>query len=461
MRVVIIGTSPLPIEIEQITTGPGIRTWQFAKSVVQAGHEVRLICLRNKSAYLLPPKDALTVKRLNDNLVYYNFDYEIFTDGKTVEELVSEFSPDAIAGVSSILPVATAVRFHDIAPVWADLFGDPLTEIQSKSNIYPTPASDVELFHVWKLYRWVLSKADKFSVVSAPQRFALIGQLGFCGRLNRHTAEYEFVHIIPCGIDPEEIDSVESTSATCSLRGKELPEDAFIIFWIGSYNTWTDIYTLVQGLEKAMSANPRIRYLSIGGGTPQYNEKVFQDFMRLVESSQYHLYFIIKGWVSNAEVTNLFKEADVGINIDRSVYEAELGSRNRVLHFLARGLPVVSTGKCEFVRELIQKGFVREFQVGDPHSLAEALLEMAEMDRDTRRQISSSARKYVLNAYSFATTMRPFLEWLDSRPKPAPDNIKRSSTNPFLNEIERILNEPAHPTTSSLFKHLYRKFLRR
>ena len=461
MRVAIIGTSPLPIEREQITTGPGIRTWQFAKSVAQAGHQVRLICLRNKSAYLLPPKDPMEVKRINENLVYYSLDYDIFTDGETIEKLVNEFSPGAIAGVSSLLPTATAVRLHHIAPVWADLFGDPLTEIQAKSHVYPTPASDEELYHVWKLYRWILSRADNLSVVSAPQRFAVIGQMAFCGRLNRYTNEYEFVHIIPCGIDIEEVKLEDAAHTSPTLRGKEIPEDAFVIFWMGSYNTWTDVNTLLQGLEKAMSANPRIRFLSVGGGTPQYNEKVFRDFMSLVERSPYQLYFIMKGWVPNTEIKTLFKEADIGINIDRPIYESELGSRNRVLHFLAHSLPVVSTGKCEFVRELIGKGFVREFQPAEPDSLAKALLEMAEMDRARRRQIGASAREYVLDAYSFTATMRPFLEWLDSRPLPAPDNKLRSSARPFLNEIERTINEPAVQPSFSLFSRLSRKFLRR
>ncbi|MCX7767008.1 MAG: hypothetical protein N2246_09935, partial [Candidatus Sumerlaeia bacterium] len=255
MRIAIIGTAPLPIENEQITTGPGIRTWQFAKMSAKVAGEVLLVCLRNEGAYLSLPPKKLYQSVIFNKIKYYNLHYDVFTDGTTIKNLIATFKPEVIAGVGTILPASTAVDLQEYAPVWVDFFGDALTEIQAKAQIYQEVDTDTELFHVWKLYRKALTLADKFSVVSSAQRFAVIGQLALCGRLNRHTAGYEFVHIIPCGIDDEE----EITyGAECQpvLRGPEFSSDDFVILWAGSYNTWTDVKTLVSGLELAMAHNP-------------------------------------------------------------------------------------------------------------------------------------------------------------------------------------------------------------
>ena len=56
-RIMILGTCPLPFENEKKLYGPGIRTWQFAKPLIDDGHTVCLVCARIPSAYTkaMPP----------------------------------------------------------------------------------------------------------------------------------------------------------------------------------------------------------------------------------------------------------------------------------------------------------------------------------------------------------------------------------------------------------------------
>ena len=467
MKIAITGIAPLPVEEEQVTTGPGIRTWQFAKTISRAGNDVLLICLRNEGAYLKPPADKHLQSQPLDLITCHNLHYDVFTDGKTIANLIDAFKPAAIFGVASLLPVATAVELHDKAPVWADFFGDPFTEIQSKASIYPIAESDTELFHVWKLYRSIISRADKFSVVSNPQRFALMGQLAFCGRLNRHTPLYEFIHCIPCGFDPDSIPPVKpeppfDTSYMPCFRGKVVGINDFIILWIGSYNTWVDIDTLFKGLEKAMAQNPTIQYVSLGGGTPGYNEKVFQDFQMMVAKSHFRERFIFRGWIPNADLEACFHEADIGINIDRPVYESEIGSRNRLLHLVARGLPVVSTVLGEFENDLCTLGMLKECEVGNPDSLAQAILECVEQDFTRTQMLSSLERDIIRDVYSFDATMESCLEWINEVPESAPDNVLRTGERPYLNPIEHLINEPIQQgqQSPSFLKDIYRKIFR-
>ena len=209
-----------------------------------------------------------------------------------------------------------------------------------------------------------------------------------------------------------------------------------------------------------MARNPRIKYLTIGGGSKGYNEKIFSDFLATVEQSQFRERFVVKGWIPNDLVALYFAEADCGISIDRPVYEAETGSRNRILHFLAHGLRVASTGVCEFVRDLIGRGFVEEFTVGDPESLADSLVRLASEDRGRGKRIVDEARSYIFETYSFKVTMSGFLEWLDSGASRAPDNRIREAGVGALNEIERVLHpqkiQPQPHSIKTILKHLIR-----
>ena len=56
------------------------------------------------------------------------------------------------------------------------------------------------------------------------------------------------------------------------MRGRLVPEDAFVVLWSGGYNVWSDIETLLQGLEKAMDEQPSIHFLSTGGAISGHDD---------------------------------------------------------------------------------------------------------------------------------------------------------------------------------------------
>ncbi|MCX7767161.1 MAG: hypothetical protein N2246_10700, partial [Candidatus Sumerlaeia bacterium] len=155
-----------------------------------------------------------------------------------------------------------------------------------------------------------------------------------------------------------------------------------------------------------------------------------------------------------------FNTANVGISIDRHVYEAELGSRNRILHFLNHSLPVISTNFCELVAELITKGYVFEFKAGDPQSLANIILSMAEKSRHELKHIGELGKNYIRQKYSFYLTMREFLGWVTGKPVNAPDNKLRSTGKQNLNEIERIFMQSADMKTGVGLKELIRRVVK-
>ncbi len=446
-RLLLIGCCPLPCESGQAATGPGIRTWQFLKPLLDAGHRVTALCLRGQGAY-----DGLETPVVRSEplpgLVFYNMAVEQFADLRTMRKLARDLHPDAILGVASILPNAMAAQLSDIAPLWADVFGDAISEIQIKASRYPEQSSADELFHVWKLLNQVLKTADKFSTLSNPQHHALLGQLALMGRLNRHTADYELVYTIPCGVEVAG-EGVKPTASTASgpapeheqrIRGSEVGESDFVICWSGSYNTWMDADTLFAGLTEAMQHAPQIKFLSLGGGTKGYDEAIYERFVEKVSQSPFKAHFIFKGWVPFAEVPAYYRECDLGINIDCFSYEAVLGSRNRVLQFMKYGVPVLTTRLSEITELLWREKCVLSFEVGNAHSLAEELLS-AIKGPARLRAMARKGQAFVLEQFEFAKTLKPCLEWVE-HPARSPDNIALQTLRSEKHNSHLYLNDP-------------------
>lgn len=452
MRVLFFGSCPMPVERDLPAQGPGIRTWQLIKPVCDAGHKVRALCLRTEGLYPEKAGDTI-ISAPYQNLNVYNCSFGAYTNSQRMRALAQDFKPDAIVGAASVLPNYTAVLARDIAPVWADCFGDPITEIQAKAQVYGCERTAEELFGVWRIYRAVLVHADRFSALSDAQSHALVGQLALLGRLGFENAGCPLIHTIPCGVEEAPI----ASSGENLIRGKRAPADAFIVCFSGSYNTWMDADLLFEGIEAAMRRLPNLYFLSIGGGTKGYNEKLYNYFCLKVENSPFKERFLLMGWVPFEEAPRYYAESNLGINCDRFTYEGVLGSRNRIVQFLAHGLPVATTPLSEISRQLARENLVFPFAMKENTAGAEnaeplpELLARLASDTAALRQTGQAGRKFVLEQFNYERTVKPLLDWL-AKPERAPDNKARAKREPvedengvalepvYLNEIERAMD---------------------
>lgn len=360
-------------------------------------------------------------------------------------------------------------------PFWADLFGHVMAEAQARAYI---DNSDECLFHYWNSEYSIISTADVFSAVSERQKYALIGELGAVGRLNMHTNGYEFAYCIPCGIPPEPFkhkknvlndfkeDATEivennirnyayidhdsgsiingdiGTDRNCSginqdgigIGGESTEKDkktgrnnAFIVLWTGGYNTWTDIDTLYGGLIKAMEKNKNIKFVSTGGEIPEQDIKTYPRFLKMIENSQFRDNFIMKGWIKGEDVPNYYFESDIGINIDKDIYEVRLGSKNRILDWFRAGLCVLSSNVCELTEIIERENIGYTFKAGDPDDLANKIIFLAG-NKDLLKQTALRGQKFAYDNFNFKKTTEALQNWT-SNPLPAPDSGKENSLN--------------------------------
>ncbi len=473
-RIFVLGMSPLPFENDRKVYGTGIRTWQFLLSLLKKGHKICVCNYAIPSAY---PEDyrssymknfiyrdtfgqiAKNAENNGKNSFEYNFEYNIlkkedFESRELLSKIFNEFKPDCVVGctfypsymASKLLNslkneekdnindrAADKIRCTNSVPFWADLFGHVMAEAQARAYV---DGDDQCLFHYWNSEYNITTSADVFSCVSSRQKYALIGELGAIGRLNKYTSGYDFANVIPCGIPQTDYRHTKNV-----IRGKYgIKEDDFVVLWTGGYNTWTDVDTLFKGLISAMERNSRIKFVSTGGEIPEQDLKTYPYFLSMIDGSSYRSRFIMKGWIPGEDVPNYYLEADAGINIDRDIYEVQLGSKNRILDWFRAGLCVLSSNVCELTDIIEKEKIGYTFKPNDYTDLSEKLIYMADHG-DEVKKTASAGKEYALLNFNFDKTTMQLQKWAEE-PIFSPDRGKERKLFPSREEalvnLERI-----------------------
>jgi len=319
--------------------------------------------------------------------------------------------------------LASRLRFS--APFWADLNGWVMAEAQAQA--YKMDSDDY-LDHYYNMERSIVSRADKISVVSKPQENALYGELAAFGRMSKDSFGYKFVEHIPNGtewFDGERGLKDELPSGLGEVLGR-VPKDAFMMLWMGGYNTWVDEITLFKGVSEAMKKCEKLYFVSTGGEISGLDNKTFAKFKELIEKSEFRNRFVFLGWVDTADIPYIYGRAHLGLNVDRKCAETFFGARNRLNEMMKFGLPVVTTLGSEIARECTEFGAGVGVRSGNYEELASAICtiyrEWYNGGRDSARlkEYGARGREYTEKFCGYAFTCESVLKWLEN-PRPAPD----------------------------------------
>jgi len=400
-KILLVGNGPLPSDQTKMLSASGLRTWQFTQGLLSDGHRVSVVCISDqifeekKTSFpriILQKKDKNLLKKLQ--LIYKNF------------------SPDAIVGVNTY-PSFIATHLKSDKPFWADLNGWIMAEAQSQAGVLQ---SNELLPHYATFEKRILLRADKISTVSIPQQHVTVGELAMLGRLTAKNNGYAFVHPIANVTD----NAKSSRAGKIIVRGKSVPKSAEIILWSGGYNTWADVETLFLGLELAMKNNGNLYFISSGGAIKGLDDRTFLRFEKMVEKSKYRKRFIFLGWIPLADLPSLYAEANLGISVDKIIYETEYGARNRINAMVDAGLPVISTLGSEVANELYAANAICGVTGGDAVALSKGIEKFFILPQKARKSLAQKAKKYMEARYTFITTTAPLRAWAKA-PMAAPD----------------------------------------
>ncbi len=402
-RVLVLGCSPLPFENERMNYAPGSRTWQFAQPLARAGHAVCVVCARIPGAYGEESPDVEELER--DGIVVYTMPWDLFDAPDVLTGLVRVLRPEVLVGATA-LPSRRAVQLAGERPVWVDLFGDPMAEAQAKAAVDGDDDFGAYTELLWSL----VERGDAFAAVSDRQRWAVVGQLGFFGRLNRATIGRQLVYTIPCATEG----FAEMSSAVAPA---DLDDDDFVVLWSGGFNTWCDMDTLFPALEKALAAEAAIKFVATGGPIEGHDDETYRDFVRRVKASELRDRLLLKGRLPAAEADGYLARADLGVVTEKPIYERSLGSSARLARWLAQGLPFVCADVSELARIVAENGLGLTYPAGDSDALASRILEAA-ADPGLRQRLGEAGRRYAEREWSYERTTRPLVDWVERAQRP-------------------------------------------
>lgn len=404
-RILVMGYE-LPVMAKGAVEARGYRTWQFVEPLVADGHHVCLV--------ISGQADRFDVTHsLGSRVSCHYLAMQRLGWPRRLNRLHDRFGPDAILAVT-FNNCLRATRLVTDRPIWMDIYGDKLAEAQIASYVLQSSRGYRNMFRYLKeVLRW----GDVYSTCSTPQKYALVGQLGMVSRLTRQNLGYEFVYPVLPGVPCHP----RGAGGGPTLRGGRVPADAFVVLWCGGYNVWTDVTILFQALDEAMSQNPQLAFVSVGGKVSIGQNDTYDRFLDMVETSVHRHRFHMLGWRPASEIPAYYRQADVGISLDAFHYETLLGTRTRLAEMMRHGLPLITSVGCELSVVIHDQELGLTFPIGDAAALRDHILALAG-DPAKRQILAERAQDYAAQQLSFSETTRPFLEWA-RRPYHAPDRV--------------------------------------
>lgn len=419
--VLLVGVGPLPAPDRRRVHATGLRLQWFLRAL-QRAHIPTLL----GEIYFSGVDDTFLPHRA-DHIVEHRQLIGCATDlARQISEWTTAVPVSAIVALTDIGALA-ATRSVYTGPLHVDYFGHPMAERAQQAHAHD---SDASLHGQWLDVLPVLLRADRFSVCSAPQRSALLGELGAAGRLNRHTVAHEFVEIVPPALPFDE--PLRATDRDYLYR-RGIPRDARIVAVTGGYNTWLDEETLFHGIEQALGRDDRLHFVSTGGAIEGHVTRLYERFQARVAASPLRSRMHLLGWLPHEQLNDVLLAADVGVNADLPTREGEFGCRNRLWGWLWAGMRVVTTVSSESTQQLVDQGWARAVPFANPAALADAILAEATTGR---RPDPTSIHPQLRQQWGDENHLQALVPWLQD-PAPAPDRAHGHTVHNPLADLQR------------------------
>ena len=396
-RVLLVGCGPLPFTDPDQLGFSQLRTDHALKALLGAGHEVLIALVQSE----LFPQRRLSIPGYPAPFEQVGFSVGEPDWMERLAALREDFEPDVVVSAGPYESARAAALTVGDEPLWIDVPGDPFGEAQAKATLDRSADHGREMRTA---YAPAYARADAFAAISPSQRAALLGQLGWIGRLDSIPPGREAVFSIPAGFDFGMLPMGEP-------RRRE-PESPLTLALAGGYNTWLDADTILEGVTSAMQEVPDLTLVSTGGAIPGHHSATYDAFRAQALAGPFARRFTFHGWVPHSVLPRLLGRAHVGLTLDRPGVEAELGTRTRALFFAHQGLATLATPRSDLTRELAGIRMMHPVRPGDPAHLARTLVQIWRRGQDGSQV--ERAQAYLGSRYGLEDLFAPLLRWVES-----------------------------------------------
>ncbi len=409
-RVLLVGRGPLPHADQTHTGFAQLRTHHFHAALVAAGHTVDLHLI----------EDDHVAGQLQD--------------ARRRAQAV-----DVVVSAGPHRPAALAAQVAGDRPLWIDLPGDPLAELQALVQA-PGPTIPAErITAVHGLVHAVLSRADHLSVISEPQRHATFGPLALLGRPDVPVAEVPIAYDFPVPSRPP----------------RPIPSSGPVVLALsGAFAPWFDDITLARALELALVEEPRLRVVATGGGVEGHYTAGYTRFSSWARQTPVRDRIRLHGWLPHHRVPEVLGETHVGLCLDRPGPEPTLGSRTRVLLFARLGLHIAASPETTLVAELADQHLATPLPTGRAEAVARALVGLVRTPPSVEQ--ARAAQAHLSCRYAPSVITKPLVDFVAS-PARVPPGSDPTAAVAAENEALRAELAAVHqsPTWRTL-SHVHR-----
>lgn len=471
-KVCIIGSGPLPNAPEGIREAAGLRTEQFVSPVLKAGHTILLVCIYNTldtsfeerkegiTILHISRTDATLLRQIRHAMSLFCPDVIIGVNTfpsyiaskikpkktplwsdlngwiiaesqirgwteKTDTHFANAWRQEKkiITSSDMISTVSEAQKFCTIGELTAlgqirhdNTLEKRVISIQNCTKWFDTDKSHMS-FVVNSRVRHDFDKIDKNVHTLSSEE--ITGNMFIFKKKTIQTKNVEVTRkTLLYREKKEDTDKEDNTDnsmiPSCLLRGKMVPNDAFVITWIGGYNNWVDEKTLFEALEIAMSKVSHLYFVSTGGAIAKVAHDTFGRFRQRIDMSKFKHRFIFLGWIATPDMKKVYAESNVGISVDIDCLETQTGARNRLNEMMKFGLPVITTQGSE-IASIISKyktGIVSPS--GNATMLCDAIITLVNLSKEEREDISQRGQRLIFDTLNEDKIMQPLLDFIEN-----------------------------------------------
>ncbi len=365
----------------------------------------------------------LRLLQFHEGLALDGHEVRVLDAGSATRAQVRALAPDVVVSAGTWGPVRAALEVCEDLPLCIDLPGDPFADAQAAAFAPGSAAHaagvDAAARAAEEVFVPALRRAQAFTTIGDPARFALLGQLGVLGRLARTPPGHESVLVTPIawrfpGFRP-------------APPREHRAGNPLTVALVGGFNAWLDEGALLAGLlgamERIAAQGGELRVLVVGGPIPGHHEAGYARFATGARASVHAGAFTFRPRLPAAALSEALAGAHALAWVDRAGAEPLLGSRTRALLALHQGLRVVATSRCALAHELVAGGWLTPLS-GDPHvALTDTLAAWWRTGAPPLPDVAPLAARM-----SVAATTRALREWVTrqahgsatARPDPRP-----------------------------------------
>ncbi|MCW4385034.1 glycosyltransferase family 4 protein [Salinibacterium sp. SYSU T00001] len=386
------------------TGATGSRSYEFAKRLVAAGHDVHMIAARSSEAHTSAGWQVETVDGITVHWCSVPYSNRMSFRRRILAFVqFAALSARRARSVRADLVFATSTPLTIILPArFATLFRRTPIVFEVR-DLWPTMPialgvlkNPVMIGIAKALEKWAYRSARRVVALSPGMRDGVIAR-GYPA---------ERIEVIPNSCDLADFQRVSDEAVTAWRSSHEWLGDRPLIVYCGTFGLVNGVEYLAEVAAAAAQLNPELRFVAMGDGARREAVRERAQELGVLDSN-----FFILSPVPKAQVPVVFAAATVSTSLFIPVKEMEANSANKFFDGLAAGRPIAINYGGWQAEALTESGAGIVLSADDHQSAARRLVNLVSDEAELRRK--RAAASHLASAFSRDVLAQKFISTLE------------------------------------------------